>query len=199
MELSVRGDFKRATRYLTNVQRRQVPFATALALTRTAFDGREAAQEGMKSDLNAPTPFTLKGVQVRKATKRRPVSVVFIEEKRADYLRWAIFGGTRRPKRRVIIIGQGRRNRYGNTPGFRALRSRLLAKPHHFEGEINGQAGIWKRKGRDRRGLELVAAYVPAAEYRKRFRFHERVERIVDRRFSIQFAKAMRQAMRTAR
>ena len=34
--ISVKGDVKELTRYLTRLEKKQVPFATALALTKTA-------------------------------------------------------------------------------------------------------------------------------------------------------------------
>jgi len=163
---SVKADIKKATRYLTNVQKRQVPFATANAINNTLFDMRKNLVKGLIRDLDRPTPFTQKGFRVTKARKTRLFGDVFIQPDRMTYLQWAIFGGTRRPNNRVIIIGTKKRNQYGNTPGFRNLRNKLLNQKNVFEGEVRGTAGIWKRK----RGgsLELLARYVKRADYQKR-------------------------------
>jgi hypothetical protein len=193
--LSVRADFTEVRRYLTAVQRRQLPFATSLALNRTAVDVQKNVQKGMQRDLDRPTRFTVKGIQYFRATKRNLTAVVFIEAKRYEYLRLNIEGGTRRPKRRVILIGLGRRNRYGNIPGFRQLRSRLLARADHFEAEINGAAGIWRRY--KRKPPKLVVAYVDEAQYRPRFRYYERAGKTANARFREHFLRALEQALRT--
>jgi hypothetical protein len=194
--ISVRSDFQEVRRYLSSVQRRQLPFATSLALNRTAADVRKSLQQGLHRDLDRPTRFTTQGIQFFRATKRNLTAVVFIEAKRYEYLRLNIEGGTRRPKRRVILIGLGKRNRYGNIPGFRQLRSRLLARGDHFEATINGVAGIWRRY--KRKPPKLVVAYVDEAEYRSRFRYYERAEKTANARFREQFLRALEQALRTA-
>lgn len=195
--VSVQADVKGATRWLNSVQRRQIPFATSKALNDTAFEARKNLQKGIARDLDRPTPFTQKGFRVHRAKKSRLEAIVEIEQKRWEYLKFQVEGGTRRPKSRVIIIGQGRRNQYGNTPGFRRLRSRLLAQKTTFEGTINGTAGIWRRHRNGR--LELLARYVNQASYQRRFRFRERVEKTVRARFPTHFARSLQRALATAR
>lgn len=56
-------------RRLNNAFARQVPFATALALTRTAQKIREAEKAEMQSVFDRPTPFTLNAFQVVPANK----------------------------------------------------------------------------------------------------------------------------------
>lgn len=56
-------------RRLNNAFARQVPFATALALTRTAQKIREAEKAEMQSAFDRPTPFTLNAFQVVPANK----------------------------------------------------------------------------------------------------------------------------------
>ena len=197
VQLRVKADVKQATRYLKRVQRKQVPFATAKALTATAQDTQKNLVKGMKRDLHRPTPFTQKGIGIRRATKKNLTASVFVKPIQLEYLKWAIFGGTRQPRSQVIIIGNTRRNQYGNTPGFRKFRSRQLAKANVFEGEVNGQAGIWERKRRG--GVKLLALYVDSATYRKRFRFFERARKTAQARFPKQFDRAMKAALRTAR
>lgn len=203
--LRVKADIKKATRYLNSVQRKQVPFATAKALTLTAKDAQVNITKTLPKDLHKPTPFTMRGIGMRPAKKKFLQSSVFVKPIQFDYLKWSIHGGTRHPKHRVIIIGaEGRRrNQYGNTPGFRHLRRNLLAKPNVFEGEINGQAGIWQRKKRSRRNpagsVTPLAIYVDRAGYSKRLRFFERAEGTARARFPTHFRRELQKALRTAR
>jgi hypothetical protein len=56
-------------RRLDNIGTSQLPFATAVALTRTAIAVRKAEQEEMRSVFDRPTPFSLNAFEVRPATK----------------------------------------------------------------------------------------------------------------------------------
>ena len=58
ISIDVRADIKGAVKYLNRVQRKQVPFATALALTRTAQDVAKAETAQISKKLDRPTPFT---------------------------------------------------------------------------------------------------------------------------------------------
>jgi hypothetical protein len=80
--ISVRSDVQEVRRYLSSVQRRQLPFATSLGLNRTAADVRTNLQAGMQRDLDRPTRFTTQGIQYFRATKRNLTAVVFVEAKR---------------------------------------------------------------------------------------------------------------------
>jgi len=193
--LSVRGDFQEVRRYLSDVQRKQLPFATMLGLNRTAWDAQVQVRKGIDRDLDRPTRFTVSGIQHQRATKRNLTAVLFIEAKRWEYLKLNVEGGTRKPRRRVLLIGQGKRNRYGNTPGFRQLRARLLAKADHFEATIGGVSGIWKRL--KRKGPRLIVAYVDEAQYSPRFRYYERAQKTAEARFRTHFYRALEQALRS--
>jgi hypothetical protein len=199
--ISMKADIAEARKFLTVIQRDQLPFATAKALTATAFNGREKAQADMALQLDRPTPFTVRGVQVERAIKERePTAAVFIEQKRYAYLRYQIEGGVRRPKRRALLIGMGARNRYGNTPRFRNLRSRLLAQPRYFEAAINGTSGVWERVRGGSGGLRLALLYASEARYRAGgYRFEESVLREVARVFVPNFDRAIERAIATAK
>lgn len=84
---------------------RQVPFAMALALTRTAMAGREAGKLHIRRNLRQAKPFTLNGVRFERATKQRLHAEVRVRDEAskgtppAKYLRALEFGGHRRYKR----------------------------------------------------------------------------------------------------
>lgn len=63
-------------RRLNNAFARQMPFATALALTRTAQKIREAERVEMQRAFDRPTPYTLNAFQVVPATKASQVAEV---------------------------------------------------------------------------------------------------------------------------
>ena len=199
IQIDVRADLKRMTDRLTDVQKQQVPYATSVALNKTIRDLQQIEKSGMPEDIDRPTPFTVRGIQYKKSTKANLEAKVFIEQKRAEYLQWTVHGGTRKPRRKVLIIGLTERNQYGNTPGFRQFRTRLLAKKHHFEATMGTTHGIWKRIGKQRNDIQLVALYSRQADYTKTYRFGRRAFRSAGGLFRKYFTAAIETAIASPR
>lgn len=93
-------------------QREQLPFATALALTRTAQAVKTAEVAEMQRVFDRPKPYTLNSLYVRPATKVRLQATVKLKDDAAGgtpaakYLGAEIAGGTRLQKRfeRALIL-----------------------------------------------------------------------------------------------
>lgn len=104
IRFTVAHNFGRLERMLDDLDRKQLPFATALALTRVAQRTREDLQAEMRSSFDRPTPFTLNSVAVQPATRAKPESSVFFKEwapkgvPAGRYLRPQIDGGPRGDK-----------------------------------------------------------------------------------------------------
>lgn len=85
---------------------KQVPFATALALTKTARDVKNAQAREMSKVFDRPTPYTLNSVFVSPATKAKLEAEVWLKGEgsrdystRRHFLVPQIFGGDRALKR----------------------------------------------------------------------------------------------------
>eukprot|EP01042_Synura_sphagnicola_P028124 gene28124-36292_t len=117
-EFNVRTNVKEISRTLTEIQRRQIPFATSVALNRTAFLVRDAELQNLKDVLESPTPFTLKGLRVEKSTKRSLEAIVYMADAQANYL--APFEATGPHflgnKKALIVPYSVKVNAYGNIP-----------------------------------------------------------------------------------
>lgn len=196
MEISFESNLRAWERSLTDVEKRQLPFATAKALTDTArMDVKPAVERHIEIVFDSPTPFTKKGVAYKPAYKNRPVASVFIKDIQAGYLTIQKTGGVRRPKGRALAIPARQRvNKYGNLP--RGTVKRLLARSDTFSGRVNGQGGIWQRK---KRGLKLLVAWEDRAVYAPRFRFDEVARKAAEMHFPRRFAYALEAALRTAK
>ena len=70
MQIAVNFEVVKATAWLSNLQKKQVPFATATALNETAKDFSMAIIDKMKDVFSNPTPYTLRGVKVLKFAKK---------------------------------------------------------------------------------------------------------------------------------
>lgn len=194
--ISVRSDLARMQRTMTELERRQLPFATALALTRTAQAAQRAVVRELPSAFDRPTPFTQRGVAVKAATKQTLEAEVFVRPIQAAYLALQEAGGTREPKKRALVIPAGiRLNQYGNIPA-RAL-ARAKGRKDVFVGTVKGKAGFWQR-GKDG-GLKLLAGFSGPKRVPKRPWFMPTVTVAVQRTWKVELAEALRAAMASAR
>jgi hypothetical protein len=112
---SVRGDIREIEKHLSASARDHIPFATALALTRTAQFVEQKIKEEIPRAFDRPTRFTLNSTWVRPATKQRLWAEVKIKDESfkakapIEWLRAQIYGGSRPMKRfedRLIAAGR---------------------------------------------------------------------------------------------
>ena len=84
---------------LDDLSQSQVPFATVVALTRTAWEVAAGEKDEMRRVFVDPVNFTTESIQVDQATKARPVARVDFKDERVSaghYLRPQVDGGPRR-------------------------------------------------------------------------------------------------------
>jgi hypothetical protein len=101
MNISLEHNIAGVIARLNDIERRHVPFATALALTRTAQEVRKAEVEEMKRVFDRPTPFTLNSLYLKAATKADLTAKIWLKDisgRAEHYLIPEIFGGARRLK-----------------------------------------------------------------------------------------------------
>lgn len=209
---------------------KQVRYAAAVALTRTANAVKAAMPAVLEQQLDRPTPFTKRGLFVRPARKDDLAAVVGFHDIQARYLRRQIEGGTRQAGPRGIKLpGNIELNTFGNIPKGAIDKLKAAAQSGQISGALRRRLGVGgRRKGQatlqlffgkpQGRGWEKapVGIYrrVPGnpgklipvvvfedtpARYKPRLKFREAAEAIVRREWDQQFAKALADAMRTAR
>jgi hypothetical protein len=105
MKISVQSNLEPVRRQL-GALRDQVPFATALALTKTAQAAQVSVRQEMVRVFDRPTPFTLASTFVRSATKAKLEAAVYLKTggnkeggNAQDRLGHQVLGGQRRFKR----------------------------------------------------------------------------------------------------
>ncbi|MCC8466671.1 hypothetical protein [Photorhabdus bodei] len=125
--------------------KKQVPFATAQALTRVARQIEQAEKKAIERKLDNPTPFTVKSVGSVGASKSNLKAKVFVRDIAASYLTPFEVGGVHKLNSNALLNPKNiKLNKYGNLP--RNKLQQLKAKPDTFIGEIDGVNGVWKRK-----------------------------------------------------
>ena len=70
MKISAKSDFSKLTKFLTAIQKKQLPYVTKNVLNDVAFSARETVMDQSKVKLDRPKPLFFKSVRVAKATKQ---------------------------------------------------------------------------------------------------------------------------------
>jgi hypothetical protein len=105
LRIDVRHDLDKLISTLGNVRREQLPYAIAVAVTRTAQVVKRALTTEMLYAFDRPTPYTMGSLFLSSATKSMPVAKVWLKDDAgkgtpaSKYLLPEIIGGERRYKR----------------------------------------------------------------------------------------------------
>jgi hypothetical protein len=178
IEINVQANIKEVTRYLDDVQRKQIPFATSVALNQAAFLSLPDITREVNDSFDRPTPWIQKSARYTKSTKSN-LSVTFGYDvfgnkqgvTAGKVLSAEVTGGERKLKRFEIALRRkgalpndmfavpgeaakdlGMIDAYGNMKGSAIVQ--ILSKLEAFQ-EIGFTANVTNKKrkrapGRDR-------------------------------------------------
>lgn len=218
MKISVKHDIKEATKNLSKIEKKQIPFATSKTLNQLAFElvkkrgtgvvGKETTNVFKKKSGTGATKFTQKNFFYKKSTKRDLTAEVFWDETNADFMKFMVAGGTRFPTKRALRVATKHSKRYLDAFGnFKkgAIDEMLLDKAKFFKGVPKGSRGrdegIWERYGRQtKKGgqkIRMVVAFEKDATYKPLFPFGSFVSTYVFSRDD-GFAKKFRKNLQAA-
>lgn len=204
--INVRADVKRMERNLSALAYKQMPFATAQALTHLARIVQVGEQEAMKSVFDRPTPFTVKSVGVRAARKDNLEALVYVKDIAAAYLEPYEEGGKNKLNSKALLKPVGAPlNQYGNLT--KSKLAQLKAKGNTFVGKVKGKGGevingVWQRtpaaKGKPA-GLKLLIRFTDAHPIKQRLDYRARAEQLVRSNFNRVMNRMLGRALLTAR
>lgn len=214
MLISVKSNIDDVSKFLYGSQKDQIPFAASQALNTLAFKiaKQTMPQKADETFQGGATPFTKRGFNYKKSTKRDLIANVFVNEAQAKYMMFMVQGGTRLPEKKAILVStkNSKLNSYGNIPRG-TLQNMINDKSKYFKGVPKGMSGsahegIWERYGRQaKKGgqrIRMVAKYAGNAQYKPLFEFATFAENVVFARsdgFSYLFKKNLERALATAR
>ncbi|MDE1901506.1 MAG: hypothetical protein KGI37_07680 [Alphaproteobacteria bacterium] len=209
IDISVRSNIKEFQKSLDNFAYKQLPFATARALTALAKRVQTSETQALSTVLKKkPTPFTQRAFGVIPARKTTQTAVVFAKDIQAKYLTPSEFGGKQLVHRVALLNPKDiRLNAYGNIA--KGQLARLKGRSDVFIGTIQGSrgavAGVWQRlppqphaaahKGR----LKLLIRWGEGVEVSKHLGYHDRARLIINANFNRDMADAMNKALETAK
>jgi hypothetical protein len=195
MQINVKSNIKEITKFTTTVQKKQIPFATSVAINNTLFDLKKEMAKQMDKKLDRPTPFTKRGFFINKAKKNLLVGVLLMKDIVANYMQYQIEGGTRTTGKQIPVPYKpnARLNKFGNIIG---KRTGLIKKNTQFIGNVSGTEGVYERT---KDGLKLIIGFERSVNYRPRFPFYIIAEKFSNAVFDKKFVKAFNRALRSAR
>jgi len=224
--IDIRSNIKAFERQVSAFAFKQLPFATALALTDLAKDVQAAEQENERKVLDRPRPFTTGAIGVRKANKARMEATVFVKDITAAYLEPYQFGGKNKLNSRALlkpVDAVQDLDQFGNLP--RNFLRKLKGRPDIFVGTIQTKAGpvngVWQRdtsvdlelplttrtgklrqaKGRRNTSgrLVLLVKFTDAHPVKQHLDWFKVAERTVARNFNRRMGKALGRAIASAK
>lgn len=227
---------------LSNIVARQLPYATARALTATAHQVRDAVKADMQAKFDRPTPFTMNAWQVVPARKDKLTAEVKLKDQIGamspnHYLETQVHGGIRPAKPMeqtlayrlpvpypvaAVVPGEGAQlNAYGNwsqgqrqrvLSALQAQRDPLAnaarrgkvrrdrATTYFVPTSNRGEGlppGIYARRGKQLLHIATILSSLPA--YMPRLDFYGEARRTAEAKLPDNLARALEQALATAR
>jgi hypothetical protein len=216
MKIDVKTNIKEVTKGLTKIQKKQIPFATMLALNDTAFAVHKTMKAQTKQKFKHASNYTQKAFRVEKAKKTNLTAIVYVDKTREDYFKLQVDGGIRTPKNSSIVIAnKSNANDIQQYPSGNikkgAYNKIKKNKDKYFFGKPKGNQGsegIWERYGREATGtlsgakIRQVAKLTKSGKYKALFPFEKIGRGIAFARktgFESNFARRLKLALRTAK
>ena len=179
---------------------KQIRFATAVALTRTAKDAQEEVRRQLPERFTIRTGWVGKGIRIKPARKNDLEASVRVLD---DFMALQETGGLRKSQSgEALAIPVGARSTPRSVTRPSKFPSRLLEKPRHFIAAFHDDPqthAVWRRGGRKGRKLKLMYVFQSQVRLKPRFDFLEVVKLVVEARFAENFNEVMQEAIRTIR
>ena len=220
-DISIRTNIKAFQKDLTAFAQKQMPFATAQALTALAQIVQVEETKALGSVFDRPTPFTQKSVGIVRARKDTLESQVFVKDKAAAYLEPYETGGVNRLNSKALLKPVDQPvNQFGNLG--RTDLAKLKARSDIFIGKVKTKSGeidgVWQRTaatanvvsktGKVRRTtrnvnatghLKLLIRFTDAHKATQHWNYVARAEMLVQKNFNREMGAALARAIATAK
>lgn len=131
VQFSVRTNIAAIAKDLDDLARKQLPFATALALTWTAGDVRDRLRANLSDHFTVRSTWVEKSIQITKANKKDPDPAAHVGSlygPMADHAE----GGTKTSRSGKVGIPLAARPTLGATTGLGTFPAKLAGKPGFF-------------------------------------------------------------------
>ena len=209
MDITLTG-LDEITKSLNDIEKNQIPFALATALTKLGKMGRDMTQDNINANVDNPTPFTqraafIQGPSGKPFVQKGETSVTFgVLPIQAGYLESQYFGGssdlrpfeTRFEGRHIIPTSNAPKNQYGNVPKAFITKSLSDAKAKRNGYYMTNKTVRFRPKGGE--SVKMFDVLDKAPTYKPQLSLDDAINTVIDA-WPVVFAESFRQAMATAK
>lgn len=195
-----------ALQALSDLKRKQLPFATAVALTKTAQAAQKTIRAQLPDRFTIRSPFVERGVRIEAATKAKQEAAVLWRapggsDRRgfAKYLARQEVGGVTDPRGRYTALPRKVKRGAKGLIGKANRPSALLKRKTVFIDENGRNAAIYQRVGKKAPPRLLYYLTEKPARYKPRWQFRETAMNEARKVFKREFGKAFAKALATRR
>lgn len=188
IKLDVTADVAKATEHLSDLAEKHVPNAAAKALTRTAFDARDAVRDGLPERFNLRRPWISRGIGVTPAKPRTLMAEVWSRDR---FMVAQESGGTKTGKL-AIPVG----------PMAQTAQSRVIPKSQ-WPGQVMAKKNVFYRAGsvferRDEKRILTLYLLRQQQKVEPRFGIAETVRSVALKEYYRQMERALREELTRA-
>lgn len=188
LKLDVTADVAKATAHLSQAAKQRVPNAVAKALTRTAFDARDAVRETLPQRFTLRRPWVSRGIGVTPANPRTLSAEVWSRDR---FMALQETGGVKVGKLAIPVGPMAQKARTQVIPKSQWPRAMLAKK-----GVFVRRGTVFERRDKKR----IVALYLLRRRQKvaPRFGMADTVRSVALREYQRQMARALREALTKA-
>lgn len=209
-DLTIDLEISSALQGLSDLKREQIPFALALALTRTAQHAQAEIKRDLPHRFEIRNAFVPRGVRIKTASKKDPEAAVYwqapVAARRefAQSLARQETGGTKTPAKRWLAIPrpavEARRGKGGLIPK-RWRPGQALKRRDVFVANTQtpGVVAIYRRKTKKRYPIEALYTLTDRVRVRETFEFVPTARAAARQVFKKEFGQAFAKALATRR
>ena len=205
MQVKVKSNVKEVNAWTKTIYKKQIPFATAMAINETLGIGKSNRNRGldkvlsqqMKQKLDNPKAQTTKAFYRISANKNRLVGTLGFQDWAAKFMKFQIEGGVRTKAKKIGVPMKDNPalNAQGNIKGLKS--SGYIKNKKQKIMTINGTKGVWEVH-KDRT-LKLMVAFKDSVSYSAKFPFYKIAAGYVNNRFDKNLTKQFNKAVKSAK
>lgn len=197
MDFRLEFDAGALQRFFRDIER-QIPFAMSLALNQTAADVQERLRAELDRHFTIRSPWTAKGIQVQRSTKRDLRAVI---GSRDEYMARQALGGVKTAQGgKLVGIPVGVRKRRSDKTPRSKWPGAMAKRKNVYIAETSGGPAMFRKVGRGNKArTELLYLLRPEVKVEPEWPFLDTVEQVVEEKWASNAEKALARALKTAK
>lgn len=198
IQMSIKVDAKPALKYLNAVARKQIPYATSLALNRSSEKARDKFLQELPRRVTLRTswwkPQNRFGFNVQYSHKRAWPDLFTVIYTRAPWMALHETGGIKKPAKKALAVPteyvrRGKTGKISKAQKPAGIKNRFIK-------DVGGTPILFKRLKRSIRPMYVLT---PSARISPVLRFSRTISAEVSRSFPGEFSRAFEEARRSAK